>query len=359
MTMGLRRVLALVAVVVMVGGAVLVRSAIDDDSGSDGGGDTASGRLLCASELADACTELADATDLEIELAPAGDTVRELSTLTDSSGLTYDGWLTLAPEAEIVRDARARAALPALIGVPTSPIARTPLLFASDRTRLKALDAHCGGDVTYTCLGDSAGDSWSSIGGQSAWGTLKLGQPDPATTGGGLSVIGQAAARYFGRTDLSRDDFEDDAFLEWFTRLERSVPSGAGSSQTPFEQLLVIGPAAFDVVATTEAEVARLLPRSSRDRQENVTLFYPAPVAPVASADIVFVPIKGAANVEATRDAVTGDDGRGALADAGWRVEGEDRPNGFEDAPDLPKTSSLPDAGALEALLQVWREVTR
>jgi Bacterial extracellular solute-binding protein len=355
--MGVRRGLAVLAVVVMIGGAVLARSAIDDD-GDSGGGDEPAGRLLCATELADACNALADATGIEVDLAPAGTTVRELSTLADGSSLGYAGWLAPAPEAERVRDARARAALPELLDAPSAPIARSPLIFASERTRLDVLNERCSGIVGYDCLSEVAGRNWSTIGGQSAWGTVKIGHANPDSTGEGLAVIGQAAARYFGRTDLSRDDFEDDAFLEWFTRLERAVPSGAGSSQTPFEQMLVTGPAAFDVVVATEAEVARILPHASRDRRQNVALLYPAPVAPIATVDLVFVGVKGAHGVDDLRDAVTGDDGRAALAKAGWRVDGEPRPTGFADAPELPKTSNLPDGGALEALLQVWREVT-
>ena len=55
---------------------------------------------------------------------------------------------------------------------------------------------------------------------------------------------------------------------------------------------------------------------------------------------------------------MTGDDGRAALAHAGFRVDGEDRRPGVPDRPRLARSDNLPDAGSLEALLQTWREVT-
>ena len=310
---------------------------------------------------AEACAELADErTSRSTSYAPAGATTSELSTFTDARDLGYDGWLTFASNAEIVRDARARCRAPA--GRRRADGTRSPArrwCFAGDRTGLRRLREHCGGEVTYQCIGDVAGRPWSSIGGEAAWGAVKIGHDDPASSGTGLAVIGQAAARFFGRTDLSRDDFEDDAFLEWFTRLERSVPSNAGSGQTPFERLLVSGPAALDLVITTEAEVARLLPQASRDRRKNVTLLYPAPVAPVACADIVFAPIRGASGADDLRDAVTGDDGRGALREirVARRRRAPGRIRGCAEPRRAP--SNLPDAGALVALLQMWRDVTR
>src|SRR6185369_1141206 len=107
-------------------------------------------------------------------------------------------------------------------------------------------------------------------------------------TAEGLAVIGQAAAQYFGRSDIDRSNVQDDdAFLEWFSQLERSVPFGTAADTSAFEAMLAAGPAAFDVVATTEAVAGPSLAAAARDRRTAVTLIYPSPVA---TADVVYAP---------------------------------------------------------------------
>ena len=355
MSTPVRRLLAIVAAIALVLGALLAHG--DFDSGGGGGGGTqhsGAGHILCAAELDAVCQEIARTAGIKVDVAPAGSTVADLSTIADGSPVAYDGWLTFAADANIVIEARARSSLGTLLEKPLGPIARSPLVLAVSKEREAVLTAHCGGHITVKCVGDVAGGSWSSIGGKVAWGDVKPGHADPSTSGEGLAVIGQEAAQYFGRTNLSLDDFSNDGFLQWFTQLERSVPNGASADAAPFERMLSTGPAAYDVVATTEAEAGPLLASASRDRRAAVDLLYPAPVA---TAEIVYAPVVGGdTNV---RDAVTGDSGRRALAHAGWRVDGESFAKGVSNTPALPAVSNLPEAGALEALLQTWREVTQ
>jgi hypothetical protein len=352
MTVAAKRILALFVAVILVGAAVGIRALVGGggDSGGDGGSDEPLS-LLCASELG-VCEALASSNpDLDVTVAPAGTSADELAT-GDLRSLGYDGWLTLGREAEIARDARERAGLPRTLGRPTPPIARSPLVLAVWKDRGEVLASHCGGTLDWRCIGEVAGASWTSIGGQGAWGSVKPGHADPAVNGDGLLVIGQAATSFFGRSDLSRDDYTDDAFLDWFGRLERSIRFDPGSA---FERMLVGGPAVYDIVGTTEAEAAPLLAGASADRRASLRLLYPSPVA---SADVVYVPITSAPGADELGDRLTGDDGRTALAAAGWRVDGEPRAKGIPAKPVLPARANLPSAGSLEALLETWREVT-
>lgn len=349
----MRRLLALLGALAMVGGALVVRGAIDDDKGSTDGRTHV---LLCATELSAVCAELARDGDLKVVEEPAGITTSTLSTLADAerSGIEYDGWLTFARNAEIVVEARERTALAPVLVDLEGPLARSPLVLAIWRDRERALAASCGGEVTWRCLGDVAGTPWQAIGGEAAWGDVKPGHADPETSGEGLAVIGQAAAQFFGRSNLSRDNYDNDAFFEWFARLERAVPPDGGvGDDSPLVRMLTAGPAAFDVVATTEAEAGPRLASASRDRRDRMRLLYPSPVATV---DVVFAPVIG--HGIGLLDLLSGDAGRAALAHAGFRVGGESRAKGVPATPALPTTSNLPDAGALEALLQTWREVT-
>ncbi|HEY8217266.1 MAG TPA: hypothetical protein VIH82_09035 [Acidimicrobiia bacterium] len=352
-----RRLLAIVVAVALVGAAVLVRSAIHDggdgSSSSHGGGRPT---LLCARELEQVCQQLQRDHDIDIDVEPAGLTADAIGTVPDDRvrDLGFDGWLTLSREAEIARDRRARAGLEPALGAPTERIARSPLVIGIWKDRAAALAPECENqEITWGCIGDIAGRPWTTAaGGQPAWGSVKPGHSDPATSAEGLLVIGQAASSYFGRSDLSRDDYADDGFLEWFARLENNVRV---LTDSPFEQMLVGGAALYDMVGTTEAEAGPELARASRDRRDEVELLYPSPVA---TADVVYAPVVRASGADELRDLVTGDDGRAALARTGWRVDGEARAPGVRVTPRLPDADNLPDAGSLEALLETWREVT-
>jgi hypothetical protein len=354
---GGKRLVAVLVAVVLIGAAIGARAVIDGGDGDDGGNagpdDGRTPTLLCAAELQAACEELAADHDLEIVTEAAGVSADELATVPDDQlrELSVDGWLTLSREAEIVRDERERAALEPVIGASSDRIARSPLIIGIWRDRAATLAPSCAGDtVTWKCIGEVAGRPWTETGGPSTWGVVKPGHADPATTGEGLLVIGQAASDdYDGRTDLSIDDYADDGFLEWFSRLENGVRS------VPFDQMLAAGPALIDMVGTTEAEAGPALARASRDRRSQVALLYPASVA---TADVVYAPVEGAAGADDLHDLVTGDDGRAALARAGWRVDGEPRAAGVRGTPKLSDGDHLPDAGSLQALLETWREVT-
>jgi hypothetical protein len=355
---GAKRLLALVVAIALVGAALVARSAIDDDGdGSASSSDGEGGRptLLCAREVEQACQELQREHAIAIDVAPAGLTTDELATVPDDGirDLGFDGWLTLSRDAEIARDRRERASLAPALGASSERIARSPLVIGIWKDRAAALAPACEDrQISWRCVGEVAGRPWATLaGGQPAWGAVKPGHGDPSTSGEGLLVIGQAASSYFGRSDLTLDDYADDGFLEWFGRLENAVRL----TDAPFERMLVGGAALFDLVGTTESEAGPQLVRASRDRREQVDLLYPSPVA---TADVVYAPVAGADGADDLRDLVTGDDGRAALARAGWRVDGESAAPGVRDTPRLPAGDELPDAGSLEALLDTWREVT-
>ncbi len=348
MSVGARRLLALVVAIALVGLAFILRSAIDDDGASDAGGGTP--RLLCATELADVCDRLAQDNDLSFEPEQAGLTVDRIASLPDDQlrDLGFDGWLTFSRDAEIARDRRARSSFEPALGPSSPAIGRSPLVIGILRDRAAALESVCPGELTWRCVGDFAGREWVDAGGEVAWGRVKPAHADPATTGEGLLVIGQAATNFYdGRTDLSTDDYESDAFLEWFSRLEDAV------SAVPFEQIFARG--VVDMVGTLEARAGPQIARASRDRRDQVRLLYPAPVA---TADVVYVPAVDGDGADALSDLLTGDEGRAALARDGWRVPGQPRVEGVPDKPALPARDDLPDAGSLQALLETWREVT-
>lgn len=344
------RLLAFVAAIAMVVGAIAVRSRIDDDKVRK----TTVLRLVCATELVAACEALAadgDAGRVKVTTEAAAVTAgRLLSADTGAAAARdLDGWLVTAPWPAIVAEGRGRAGLDALVKA-GSVLARSPVVLAVWPERSAVLSRHCRTEgVSWRCLGDNAGRSWADLGGPPTWGPLKPGHASP-TTATGLSVVGAATAAYFDRTDVSRADLDDDGYRDWLTRLERSIPSRSAS---PLEDMLLAGPGAFDVVATLEADAGPLLARSAR--AEPPQLQYPAPVA---TADVVLASVGSSRRAAQLVGVVTGRSGRAALAGAGWRVEGQRRAPGIGGTP-LPSASGLPSPGVLQALRQVVEEITR
>ena len=344
------RALAFVAAAAMVVGAIAVRDRLDAREERA----TTVLRLVCATELAAACEAMAEteaAGRLEVTIEPAAQTADRLLAAASGAAVAgaLDGWLVTAPWPAIVAGGRSRAGLDALVA-PGPVLARSPVVLAMWADRAAVLARHCQATPPgWRCLGDTAGRRWADLGGQVTWGPVKPGHPDPSSAIG-LTVLGAATAGFFGRSDVARSDLEDEGYRSWLTRLERSITN---RSSSPFEDMLLAGPAAFDVVATVEADAAPLLARSARS--DKPQLIYPAPVA---TADVVLGTVPGRA-ARLLADVVAGRVGRRALATAGWRVEGHPLAPGLTGTPALPPGSGLPDPGLLDALRQVAQEITR
>jgi hypothetical protein len=343
-----RRVLAVVAAAAMVAGSLALRSRLDRRESER----SQVLRLTCSTELEAACRQLERGDSrLQVSVEAAGSTADRLVAGDADPGL--DGWLVTAPWPDMVDLRRqARAQRPLFEG-DRPVLARSPLVMVVAKDRAAALAPRCpGASVGWRCLGDAAATDggWAAVGGRPEWGPVKPGHGSPATDGVGVLVLGQAVASWFGRTDLSTVDLEDEGFQRWFTGLERAVPPSASS---PLTTLLVTGPAAVDAVGTTEAEAGPLLARSVR--RDSVALLYPSPMA---TADVVLATPTSGGPAESVARVVRGDAGKAALAAAGWRVDGQRRAEGVPDAPPLAAGDGLPPPGLLEALRARWREVT-
>jgi hypothetical protein len=356
-----KRFAALLGAVGMIALAVLIRDAVDDDSGSGGSGGPSAGTsevvLVCVTELARACEILAD-DDPSIEIR-VEEVATTLTTLTDADfdreADAIDGWLTFAPFPQMADEDRARAGRQPALGEPGPTLARSPLVIAIWDDRREALASTCpASDITWSCIGDRSGRPWPEIGGPEAWGAMKPGHPVPDRTAVGLLTLGQASGSKLGRTDYASNDFADPAFRAWFETLERGVPYFTSPPRTPLDEMLSKGPAAFDLTGSTEAAAGPAIARS-RDR-DRLSIIYPSPLA---TADVVLAAPIGSDGEDRLRDLLESDEGSSALAGAGWRVEGLPTLEGVPTQPDLPPDNGLPRAGVLQALRNLWIEVVR
>src|SRR4051794_22750588 len=190
MSRGGRMAAALVAVVVMIGAAVLVRNALKDDGGGDPKPNRAT--LLCAQELGEVCKQVESNEDVNVVIEPAASTAERLGASTDPADVKADGWLTIAPQTGIVNDEQQRNQRDPVFGADET-IARSPLVFAGPKERLQKLTDRCRAAIKWVCLAGVADQPWIDVGGQEDWGQVTLGHADPQANTIGLLAVGQEA----------------------------------------------------------------------------------------------------------------------------------------------------------------------
>jgi hypothetical protein len=296
-----KRVLALLAAVAMIVVAIVVRGAIDDDSGGSGNPDGRTTALVvCAEEVRAACDALGFGARFQVTVEDAADTAARLANATEGP----DAWVVPAPWPAIVDEARIRAGRSALFDEASDALAST---------RIAAVGPDDLADCNWSCLGERAAND------------LKIGSRPLAASGLGVLTVGAAAAGFLGSPDFATNDL-DATFDRWLNGFADGIEPSPG----PVLQLLQ-SRAFFDVALTYEAEAAPALAAASADRKAGLALLYPAPVALL---DVVIAVGSGASSsdVDDLESSL-----RDALIDTGWSA-----PSGA--------ASGLPSPGVLTAL---------
>lgn len=316
------RILALLAAVAMVVGAVFLRGRLDERKE-----DKAHPlRLACAVELAQFCQDILGNKAEWMTVEHAGTTADRLASAASAEAAGIDGWVTLSPWPQMVDQARLAAGLPAFFGR-TERLAATPLAMAVQPGRSAALQTLCG-TPRLTCLGEAARkQTWPAIDPKAAPGAVRIALPSPATSAAGLAVLGAATLDFFGgRADLSTTDLEDPAYQDWLVGLSRAA--------TPVDINTFLTTPAADVLVGLDAEVRPAIDASAR--LPKPAALYPSPNITV-QAVVAVVPGRSGQRLG---DAVA--EGKSRLSEMGWR--------------DVPAGSDgLPDPGLMAALRKAWR----
>lgn len=337
-----RRLIAVLVAVGLVFAATQVRGRLFPEAGTPVAADDL--RVVCARELAPACDALTLTTPPVVE---------DVATTVDRFAERDPGvdvWLTLTPWPELAAAGRARQGLPDVAATSSPVLGRSPLVVVARQDRLRALEPTCdGGSLTWRCIGDAAGRTWTELGGDPAWGRVKIGLDRPERSAEGLLTLAQATSDYFdGQTWTSRSLGATDYF-SWLSGLGAAVEQPTG--QTPLERMLLTGGADFEITGALEATAVPLL-RSASQRAAALAV---RPGGPVVTADVVVVGYGEAGTPAVDAVAAQASD---ALADTGWRIGGAPPPSETP-VPALPDENGLPSAAALEALRQLWIEVAR
>jgi hypothetical protein len=342
------RVLSFLLAVGMIVAAFVVRAEEPEDAGTDRPIGAASGApsIRCDAELEVACRALRDAGH-DVTSEPAGRSYEALQTAAATEA--PDAWLTIAPWPAMVDEARTRAGLAPLFRGSEPPLAVSPLVLVIWDERGAALEPNCPtGALDVGCVTAAAGESWEALGGQGSWGSFKVGLQDPTTSSIGLAVLAVATADQLGTSGFGTRSLTEGAYLDWLTALAGAVPDFSPPAGSALATMLQIGPASFDVAATTEA-AAVVAREGGAQRADQLRVF---PADQTATVDVVLAVHADLPDPDAIVRAATE-----ALAAAGWGVAA---PSGAADPPfDGPAGASLPGSGAQTALRNAFADTVR
>jgi hypothetical protein len=226
------RILAVLAALAMIGGAVAWRSSRDSSPVDSGDGFPSSGAnggsIVCAQELGDACDALPEGRVVE----PAGETADRLLKARDANEAGVAVWLAPGPWADMVDAGRAGQAR---LFAKRTVLARTPLVAV---LRKGELPSGCVAPVTWKCLGDAAQAP-----------TFRIGADQSPATSGFLRAA--AVAGFLGASTYATNDL-DGAAADWLANLDRRLAAAPGFGAPSVAQFL-INQGSAQAFLTTEA----------------------------------------------------------------------------------------------------------
>ncbi|MGI9579377.1 MAG: hypothetical protein ACR2OH_14355 [Microthrixaceae bacterium] len=277
----MKRFLAVIAAVAMVGLAILLRGLIDDGgSGGDGGSSNAGDAgadgnltLVCGPELLPACNDLeADLDDVTVMSESEADTAARLAEGTlDLDGAT--AWLAAGPWPEIA--AAEGLDMPEMAD--SDVLANSPAVIVARSDRMEAINSACG-SANWSCIGDAAGGEWTDLGGESTWGRIEVGLPEP-DSGAGTVAVNQAVASRVGTPEFATNDLDGPDVEGWFDSLAQQSKDNA-TSTSPLTQFLRV-PGSLGVVGALEAETIQQLESAAVAEELTTTVPEPTSVAEV------------------------------------------------------------------------------
>ena len=338
----LARLLAVIAALAMIGGALYYRGR----GGSDGPPSNPTGTtqptvrngqltIVCVTELADVCDAIAKADDdVEVTVEDAGTTAATLAKASLANP-PFDAWITLAPWPQMVDAGRTATNLPSAFPAAATTVASSPLAAVMDADRFRALTTVCP-TKTWACVAGKAGQSWADIApstpAAAGWGTFKVGVGDPDSALGRL-VFGQIVQSVARAEKLGSDPGVDDFGDSLMTLSAPALSTGQATSDDQLLQLITQRGSLSLVAATASAASRFTATRAAQQQSLQAVTFEPA-----ARADVVVAPLVAGQRAEKVVALFTDDQGQQLLDVDGW-------------APGAPKGSNgMPAADVLAAL---------
>lgn len=285
----IKRLLALVAVAAMVGVGFAVRAAFDTDTRGPGA-DAVTVPMLCAEEVAKFCKETVSAFEAsgpDVAGRPVRVDLTTLDSVTAARRIAEGdekplAWIpaSIAWIDEVNAAARANGGADVFYSTgeyQSLPIAESPTVLVGPRERVAVLSARCGGELTWPCIRDAtvAQGGWNAIGGNPAWGLVKVGYADPTTTNTGLLALILMSYGYWNRpTGLTPAEIADPGYVQFVRDIGASVTAFADSSADYARDIVNRCPSFYDVALTYES-VAATSVRNAAGRGCDLAIAYP------------------------------------------------------------------------------------
>lgn len=157
------------------------------------------------------------------------------------------------------------------------PLVITPLVFVAWEDRGAALLKASSGTIGWNTIhaGVNAHEGWPAVGGQPAWGFVKLGHADPAHSNSGLQALFSMTFDFYGKPTVEVADLLKPRFQTFVKELEKGVPSLSASTNAFMTDMLRFGPSKYDIAVVYES--LALTPIGTADgRWGKLRVYYPA-----------------------------------------------------------------------------------
>lgn len=185
------------------------------------------------------------------------------------------------------------------------PIVITPLVFVIWEDRANALLKASRGEISWQAIHKAvkSNEGWPAVGGQPAWGFVKLGHTDPTRSNSGLQALLLMTLDHYKKTSgLAVGDLLNPRYQAFIGEIEKGVPRFETSTGTFMTDMVRFGPSKYDIAIVYEnLAIAQL--ENAQGRWGNLKVYYPAttlwsdhPIA-VLQADWVTPAQKQAAGV--------------------------------------------------------------
>lgn len=158
------------------------------------------------------------------------------------------------------------------------PLVITPLVFVIWEDRADALLKAAGGAISWEAIHKAvkSNEGWPAVGGQSAWGFVKLGHTDPTRSNSGLQTLLLMTLDYFHKTNgLEVGDLLNPKYQAYIGEVEKGVPKFETSTGTFMTDMIRFGPSKYDIAVVYEnLAIAQL--ENAQGRWGSLKVYYPA-----------------------------------------------------------------------------------
>lgn len=133
-------------------------------------------------------------------------------------------------------------------------LALTPMVFVMWEERYRAFETKYGTlDFETLSQAMTAPGGWNDIAAKPEWGFFKFGHTNPTQSNSGLLALTLMAQHYYKKTSpLNAQDIVNAEFQTWLKQIEGSVSGLINSTGNMMRDMVLKGPASYDVVLVYE-----------------------------------------------------------------------------------------------------------